>query len=203
MSSTMMTLRYGLTAPLLQGDGDDWAPWHGTSRILAPCTAARATRHRRRGLSAFAPAVLANSQGRKGHLYARGMSGAPLGRQRRGFSAQSPGAAQAGSLGMCSTRITRRAHLLAWRHAGGPGSHYQRAWPANQLSTRTLAAPGNVGVYPPRVCPSYLWYGGRRQGAFVALSLRGIRASPSPFLFLVDGMSGLPHKWSMGWELRR
>ncbi len=199
----MITLRYGLTAPLLQGDGDDWTPWHGTSRILAPCTAARATRHRRRGLSAFAPAVVANSQGRKGNLYARRMSGAPLGRQRRGFSAQSPGAAQAGSLGMYSTRITRRAHLLAWRHAGGPGSHYQRAWPANQLSTRTLAAPGNVGVYTPRIGHSCLWYSGRRQGAFVALSLGGIRASPSPFLFLVDGMSGQPHTSSTGRELRR
>ena len=58
-------------------------------------------------------------------------------------------------------------------------------------------------VYTPRYRPSdQRWADGLRP-TFVALSLRGIRASPSPFLFLVDGMSGLPYKWSMGRELRR
>jgi len=58
-------------------------------------------------------------------------------------------------------------------------------------------------VYTPRYKPSdQRWADGLRP-TFLALSLGGIGASPSPLLFLVDGMSGLPHKWSMGRELRR
>ena len=94
-----------------------------------------------------------------------------------------------------------------WHPAASVISQERAAAPdkerAGHLPGRSVGRTERSEVYTPRYrLPDQRWADLLRP-TFVALSLRGIRASPSLFLFLVDGMSGLPHKWSMGRELRR